>query len=368
MTRTLAMVPAAHAYTRLVAPSAQGWDVLADPHPDLPDRDAADGERWWPPKMLSAQWVEGHDFDVMHVHFGLEQVELDVLEAAMLALRRSGRPLVHTVHDLANPHLDDQDAHEERLALMMRHADGLLTLTRGAALEVERRWGRRPLVVPHPHLVPLRVAARLRSGRAVPGEGRPVVGVSCKDLRAGTDALGLLPGLRRVARALPVDVRVHVHDTVWRTPRDDRDRAVRAGLVEAADGGDLSVVVHPRMEDAELWRHLAGTDVVVLPYRHGTHSGWLEACHDLGTSVVAPAIGHLRDQRPAATYEWLPGGVDEDSLVDAVRQALRQRQELGLAGPTPAQRRAEREGVQRAHARLYDELLAGPGRSSCPSA
>ena len=36
----------------------------------------------------------------------------------------------------------------------------------------------------------------------------------------------------------------------------------------------------------------------MLPYRFGTHSGWLEACYDLGTPVLAPDCGFYAEQRP----------------------------------------------------------------------
>ena len=35
---------------------------------------------------------------------------------------------------------------------------------------------------------------------------------------------------------------------------------------------------------------------MVLPYRWGTHSGLLEAAHDLGTPTLAPAFGGYADQ------------------------------------------------------------------------
>ncbi len=49
----------------------------------------------------------------------------------------------------------------------------------------------------------------------------------------------------------------------------------------------------------------------MLPYAFGTHSGWVEACHDLGTTVLAPRTGHWVEQQPMLTFGW-PAGEDPD--------------------------------------------------------
>ena len=62
--------------------------------------------------------------------------------------------------------------------------------------------------------------------------------------------------------------------------------SLAATLGEAAEAGLLDLRVHDFMSDDELFAYLASLDVSVLPYRFGTHSGWLEACsrpgHDRG--------------------------------------------------------------------------------------
>ncbi|QKE85738.1 glycosyltransferase family 1 protein [Arthrobacter sp. NEB 688] len=349
-------MPGGHAYSRTVMPAESGFVALPDPHPDLDGQVA--GTRWWPPRMLTPEWVERSDFDLMHVHFGVEQVPLSTLEQTVRALRETGRPLVQTVHDLENPHLHDQAGYEARLSVLVEAADAVLTLTPGAAAEIERRWNRRAVVARHPHLVPLPMMRAVREARtaAVPA-GRPVVGTTLKDLRAGTDAVGLLPALRHLARAMPeADVCVWLHERTWRDPADDRARRACRALAEAADDG-VRLVVHPPMDDDALWSHLASLDVAVLPYRHGTHSGWLEACHDLGTSVVAPAVGHLADQGPEGVYRWRPDGADEASLLDAVRGALALRAE-SLPGADADARARQAAEVRAVHAQVYAELLA----------
>jgi hypothetical protein len=40
----------------------------------------------------------------------------------------------------------------------------------------------------------------------------------------------------------------------------------------------VTVSVHDRFSDAELWKYLSSLSISILPYRLGTHSGWAEAC------------------------------------------------------------------------------------------
>ena len=56
----------------------------------------------------------------------------------------------------------------------------------------------------------------------------------------------------------------------------------------------------------------------VLPYRFGTHSGWLEACFDLGTAVIAPSCGFYGQQHPCGVFTYTVDAFDADSLRAAV--------------------------------------------------
>ena len=73
--------------------------------------------------------------------------------------------------------------------------------------------------------------------------------------------------------------------------------------------GLLDLRVHDYFTDDELWRYLSSLDVSVLPYRFGTHWGWLEACRDLGTAVIAPTCGYFADQAPVLSYQHDEAGL-----------------------------------------------------------
>ena len=99
-------VPSRHVYVDHLA-DPDGDEVTRLPDPLVPGRSQA--APWWPPLALEAQWVLDHadEFDVIHVHFGFDAARPQDLRDVVAALRRHGKPLVYTVHDLRNPHHDD---------------------------------------------------------------------------------------------------------------------------------------------------------------------------------------------------------------------------------------------------------------------
>ncbi|WP_143219027.1 glycosyltransferase family protein [Actinokineospora bangkokensis] len=338
----VASVPGDHPYVHHLSPATGGGSVrrLAD----VPVPGAAPGQ-WWPPGMLRPEWVLAHadDFDVLHVHFGFDDSSPEGLAALVAALRSVRRPLVMTVHDLHNPHFTDQRAHSAALDVLVPAAAAVMTLTPGAAAEIASRWGRAAVVVPHPHVVPVPWLDKPR--RAHSGF---VVGVHAKSLRANSDPLGVVEQLRGAARDLPgVTIRVDAHD-------DPQGRAVARALA----GQDVDLRVHPRFSDDELWEYLSALDVSVLPYRFGTHSGWLEACYDLGTTALVPSCGHYAQQAPCLVYRWDAAPGDADSVRSALRSAWESPPRWRA---TAADRLRQRDIVAATHERVYRDVIASTG-------
>jgi glycosyltransferase involved in cell wall biosynthesis len=352
----VASVPASHVYVRHL--SAVDPDV-EEPVRRLPDPDPADPrqsaeQRWWPPVMLDPDWIRAGDFDVFHLQFGFDAWSPEDLTAVVAALRETGRPLVYTVHDLRNPHHRDRALHDRQLDVLVPAADAVVTLTPGAAAEIGRRWGRTAEVLPHPHVVPLGVMETVRRTRQ---ESRDEfrVGLHVKSLRESMAPLRILPSLLSSVRSIPGGVlQVNGHRDVLEAGGARYDAALASYLAEEAPGGGLDVRVHDFMSDDELWRYLSTLDASVLPYRFGTHSGWAEACRDLGTTVIAPTCGYYAEQGPALSYVHEEDLFDAASLVEAVHQA-RLTPHLGRADV--AERRAQRTQLAAAHARLYRSLL-----------
>ena len=351
----VASVPASHIYVRHLSDPG-GFDTvtrLRDPVP-------ADGRKvpggWWPPLMLDPGWIREnhHRFDVFHVHFGFDAIGPAVLAEVVQELKMHDKPLVYTVHDLRNPHHIEPDAHAEQQEVLIAAAQALITLTPGAAQVVAARWNRQVHVLPHPHVVNSQRISRPR-----PLDERFIVAVHVKSLRANMDPLPVLDALVPVVAALPQAVlRIDVHDEIfdpgnhWYAPR------VGAALM-AYDGFDrVEVRVHPYFIDDELWEYLSSVTVSVLPYRFGTHSGWLEACFDLGTAVIAPSCGFYKQQRPCGEFDFTEHSFDPASLQQAVSDVYhRWARKAAAPRATWGSRRAERIRIAQAHRAVYESVL-----------
>jgi hypothetical protein len=180
------------------------------------------------------------------------------------------------------------------------------------------------------------------------------VGLHLKSLRANMDPMRILPTLvETVAELDEAVLQVNCHRDILDADGARRDAELSDWLRREADADRLELVVHDYYSDDDLWSYLASLDLSVLPYTFGTHSGWLEACRDLQTTVLAPSCGFYTDQGPILSYTNDGDDFDAGSLRDAVVHAYDERPRLG-AGID--ERTEQRRAVARAHEDLYREL------------
>lgn len=337
----VASVPRRHVYTRHLGVESDGVQRIATPD-----------EHYDPAEMMSARWVESNvdRFDCFHTHFGFGQIDHQELRQWRDALIRAGKPHVHTVHDLANPHMSDQHHHDEQLNRLIPAADAVLTLTPQAAQEIERRWDRPVTVVPHPHVLPLERVGADRSPH-----DRFVVGLHLKDLRSaivGSEAV--TAAVAAVHALVDIELLIHVYPRAFgRSPR--RDAGVRRILDQVSRHPRISIDAEPYFSDADFADYLRRIDVAVLPYRHGTHSGWAEACLDAGTEVIAPSHTCIPDQHPRVRSITLDHGrLRVEDLVAALGEA--RKVSAVPSGITRTYRTRQREEISHAHASVYAEV------------
>ena len=344
----IASVPSSHVYVQHVQPVPDGSGnsvvLLPDPTPvrvDVPGQ-------WWPPRLLDAGWLAEQpdsSFDVLHVHFGFESFSPEELTRTVEYLRAHRKPLVLTVHDAHNPHFADNTGHLEQLDVLIRGADAVITLTEGAAAWIADRWNVRATVIEHPHVVPLE---RMNVPRPVSDSF--VIGVHAKNLRANIDPLAVMDAVVEAARLLPAaTVRLDIDEDVFDTAGHWYDPTVGAKLLDYNSFPDVDVRVHARFDDEQLWDYLSSIDVSVLPYRFGTHSGWLEACRDLGTAVVASDCGFYADQAPIHSFVMNTDSFDPATLVAAVQAAHADR----TTALDAATRAEQRQRIAATHAGIY---------------
>jgi beta-1,4-mannosyltransferase len=351
----IASVPAGHVYVRhLDRVHASTVTRLTDPSGDDRRTPCFLDPAWWEHAPAAAA------VDVLHVHFGFEYYDAAQLAAVCAAAHRRGVGVVHTCHDLRNPNHATADLHDRNLAVWMRHADEVVTLTPWARRVIERRYHRTLTVLPHPHVVPLDELTRRESLPRRRHADRVRIGLHFKSLRPNMFRGELLSAAVQVLEQEPADVRLRVdlHADV----ADPQGRCHDAELVrlawDAAARSDsrVDLHVHHYLSEHELWDLIAGLEVFVLPYRFGTHSGLLEACRDLGTTVVAPDVGGYADQGAQHTFRVdRHGQLDAASFVAAVRAAV--------AAPRPAPvpvavRRDQRDRLAHDHLVVYERARA----------
>lgn len=363
----IASVPCNQIYIRHLEPWEESQSAavrrLQDPEP-LRGPHSAEA-LWWPPAMLSPRWVEeNHErFDIMHIHFGFDSLDPEMMEALVFSLRRYGKPLVYTVHDLINPHQADPRAHRALLEVLIPSADYLITLTDGAAAEIKAVWGAAAHVLPHPHVVGFTAMERIRAERSMDCSGKAGnirrVGVHLKGLRANIDP-GIIDPLARVTAALPsTTLQINIHRQVMDPAHQDHRPELAEKLLRGAENGRWELHPHQYFTETELFDYLASLDVCLLPYRFGSHSGWLEAALDVGTPVIVPECGHYGDQHASVVRYRLgtPGttSADEASLLCAVQAQLGKQHPVGLS---TSERQQQRRSLVQAHLEIYGSLLA----------
>jgi len=348
-------IPASHPYVRQTG-SAPGVEILPDP----PVPGAPDGV-WWPPAALDPSWIRANAgaADLLHVHFGTESFDAGHLTECIEAAHGVGWPVVFTAHDLEHPQLVGQVAYRAQLDELMRGADAVITLTHGAADDIRDRWGRAATVISHPSIldttdIPL---------------GSPSdevrIGVHLKDLRPNVDAVGTVQALIRAidglrTRGIPAVAEIRMHRTVRAPETRDAVRELTATAMHT------TLIEHERLDDEDLARTLSRLDVCVLPYRHGSHSGWLELCWDLAVPVAAPALGYFggqHDDGSVAVFERKRSGAP---LEHALRALLSAAPSTRAGTPERLEQMGTRRALRRdvdavsaeTHAAVYRRLLA----------
>ena len=358
----VASVPSSHVYVRHLSPVEPGGPGaprvtrLADPHPFEPGRSAV--SQWWPPRMLDPEWVrsETTTFDIFHIQFGFVAVAPPDLRRLAKEVHAAGKPLVYTVHDLRNPHHEHSPEHDAQLGVLMAEADALITLTPGAAEQIRDRWGRDATVIPHPHVVDFATMTRARTRRESRHPDVPFrIGLHVKSLRANMNPIPLVRALAEARHELPNTIlQVDGHTDVLEADGARYSAELSQLLKDYDRRGIIDLRIHDYFTDAALWEYLESLDASILPYRFGTHSGWLEACRDLGTDVVAPTCGFYGQQGPVRQYRNDETGFDADSLISAVAAASASAPVVPLSVDA---RTVQRDQIAQRHNELYAGLL-----------
>lgn len=340
----VASIPARHAYVDSVMPDARHIE------PWVPTTPAGlQDDQWFPHPLLDATALRAvaQDLDLVHVHFGFEHRSVEQIRDFVAVCRQTGVALVVTVHDLENPHLTEQAEHLQRLRVLVEAAQRVITLTDSAAAQIQLRYGVAATVLAHPYVIHPPQAREILHQVSAQRTGNRVA-VFLKDIRTNTvtDPGFYLDLQNHMQRG---QLSVYAHHTAAEHPL--------TVALQNVLGQHLRL--HERMTDHQLFATLAGFDAVVLPYTHGSHSGWLEMCRDLEVTVISPDTGHFAAQADQ------PEAVIPYRTADGVAAAQAADRALTLGRLTHAvDRAAQQAQVIQAHLEIYRQAVSG---SSAPS-
>ncbi len=294
----------------------------------------------------TSDWVGSlpDDIELVHVLSSGPIGPLGAVSSFVDGVSERGLPLVLTLFDVHDRDLVDTTARNERLDRLVERADVVTTLTRAGADAVARTWGREAIVVGHPHVAPLDLIERVA---ADPGRGRiamhRAIGVPISSATGRTSPWEAATALAEVL-ARRDDVRVDLLPI---------DRCVATLLADHPLLGDRRVrmLSGERLDEDRLHRWLGELDLVLLPYRHATHSGWIPLCQDLALGVVSVADEAMIEMGLSAGYPARRSGmVDPDEIADALLRGLG----TTVRPPDVRRRRTALAAVRAAHRTVYD--------------
>lgn len=297
-----------------------------------------------PHRRYDPAWLVEHSdrIDIAHIHIGHDDRSVDDLLEVAEALDACNVPIVATVHDIQPPSglptIEATGLHGIGL-----RAQRLITLTAGAADEVEVRIGIRPQVIPHGPVLDSGRIQRARRQRAMyVREDLPVL-LHAGHVNPNLDWQSVIDAARRTRGRRRVRILVH---------QQEADR-----ILQAVTGlAFVEVVLLEGLSQGQLVAELAAAHCVVLPYRWATHSGLLELAADIGVPVVATAVGYLHQQHPVVSVPLVGGSADVGQLVRALDKAP----QLGVRSELHDRDRALASFLH-GHQRVYGSLMTCQG-------
>lgn len=315
------------------------------------------------PQSVSAAWLLQRRpfdwFDVLHLHH-VEFEDPDEFERLLSACEDEGINIVYTAHDVEPMFLATEDF-QSRMNLIASSGAQWIGLTHSSVASLRRVVNgiARIEVIPHGYVVPPDGVERIRQTRTTSGVCYLMHGA----LRPNRDFLASVTNwtLSEQSPAARLDLRLRPF-----SPVDFRRYDVASLLAATRADTRVSVSVASYASDSEIAAAGAASDVLLLPYLYGTHSGQLEFAFDLNLVSVCADVGHLGEQYRVhsghvAEPVWFGWGDGRNFLygeryvraLEIVREML---QGAPKRAPDPAfldYRREEHRQFLKAHRTVY---------------
>ena len=261
------------------------------------------------PPAVDARWLLEHRpltwLDALHLHH-IDAEDLPTLERLLDACLADRVDVVFTAHD-TRPMVGSAEDFTARLRLLRSAEVAWVCLTEGSVAPLAELLGEHldATVIPHGYVVAPEALAGLERQ---PGKGSRYLMFGAS--RASRDQVSAMAnwslGITDPGSSLHVLLRAF-------SPIDFVEIGGRAPLLleTARQDPRIRLTMRPYPTDDEVLGAGLASDVLLLPYLWGSHSGQLELAFDLNLLPVCSLTGHLPEQ-----YDLHKGLVEEPEWFD----------------------------------------------------
>ncbi|MEV3949078.1 hypothetical protein AB0K57_15695 [Streptomyces halstedii] len=246
------------------------------------------------PTAVTATWLLAHApltwLDVLHLHH-IDIEETAVLERLLDACAESGVRVVFTAHDTQSMH-GDESAFTERLRLLLSADVDWVFLTESSRREMAGLLGTTSpaTVIPHGYVVPPEALRGREREQAVTSARFLMFGASRPSRDQLSPVVNWSLGVTDPGSTLRLLLRAF-------SPADFIPGSPVPLLLETARHDPrIRLSMRPYPTDDEVTDAGLASDVLLLPYLWGSHSGQLELAFDLNLLPVCSRTGHLPEQ------------------------------------------------------------------------
>lgn len=320
------------------------------------------------PRDASFQWLASQSsydfFDLLHIH-SVELTPLETLHMALERCKRDKKGIVLTVHDTKPVFSQDSVAHNIALKMCVEAGAQTSTLTKGAQKEIESDLGiasSNITVIPHGAVLPVD-DHKWHLGRQSNDSLTCIFGMY-GGFRPNRD---LLTPSVNIAFGLPeLDAKLVILTRAI-SPIEVRQNEEMRMLIQLANSSKrIDLRIFPFPSDNQIAEFLLGVDILIMPYRWGTHSGQLELAFDLGVVPVISDVGYYCDQyeelkeivEQPVWFNWSDGNefAYGARLLDAIGKGwekMQHMQSLYSREMLHQHRIIEHHGILSSYGRLY---------------
>ena len=303
----------------------------------------------WRWRILHLHWIE-HQYNYGSTTHDKAELDLNTFLDKLVRLRKQGRKLVYTVHNI-NPHEGQHpDLNQQANRWIFEHADAIHVHNRFTAQQVARLYGRTEGVVTIPH--------------------GNYIGVYPQDIprheaRKRLDIpedhfvylfLGQMRPYKGLGELIAAFLKLDMPEATLLLAGQIADPDYARELKQLA-GDHPNIRLFPNYvppEEVQLYCH--ASDICVLPYRDATTSGAALLAFSFGSPIIAPAIGPFPELLGENERGLLfhPGDHDLGDVLARARELPLA--EMGKAARDFAEARDWRT-IGGQHVRVYRALL-----------